>query len=332
MPQLSENDGELERSIAVQCTGHDVLQPSCWLFVQWLLPANLQFSERASVPRDACMKWELVKLGPFRQRGNDLELEGGSAVKITFGTALGVLPASVVVPGLFFLHICLTENAETLQRKTLCSSSTMPSVSKTAAVAAAVAASAVDARTIFPKPTYQVTSPTNVTYPINTVDFAFSVASGSPTSDLLDNAFHRYYAIALGQSGAAAAFESTNWDYNNTTPIVGLEVTLESDDTSLTLETNVSYTLTVEAPTIKISAPNVYGAMNGLESFSQLVEPDGTIVHTTVNDNPRYQFRAVSTLACCAVREYARLFDRLFRAFLGGDSPTDHPVLCMLCQ
>eukprot|EP00591_Stephanopyxis_turris_P002865 CAMPEP_0195523298 /NCGR_PEP_ID=MMETSP0794_2-20130614/22304_1 /TAXON_ID=515487 /ORGANISM="Stephanopyxis turris, Strain CCMP 815" /LENGTH=543 /DNA_ID=CAMNT_0040653265 /DNA_START=50 /DNA_END=1681 /DNA_ORIENTATION=- len=169
----------------------------------------------------------------------------------------------------------------------------MPSVSKAAAVAAAVAASAVDARTIFPKPTYQVTSPTNVTYPINTVDFAFSVASGSPTSDLLDNAFHRYYAIALGQSGAAAAFESTNWDYNNTTPIVGLEVTLESDDTSLTLETNVSYTLTVEAPTIKISAPNVYGAMNGLESFSQLVEPDGTIVHTTVNDNPRYQFRAV---------------------------------------
>jgi hypothetical protein len=171
----------------------------------------------------------------------------------------------------------------------------MPSSPSAAAlvVVAAVAASCADGRTIFPKPTSQVDDPAGVAVPINTVDFQFRTASGSPTNDILTNAFERYYAIAVGQAAAVTAQgDVESLLVNAATPITALEVTLGSADTSLTLETNVSYTLKVAAPTITIQADNVFGALNGLESFSQLVEADGTIVGTTIFDNPRYQFRA----------------------------------------
>ena len=178
----------------------------------------------------------------------------------------------------------------------------MPSLlfSLTASAAAAAAgltgSSFCDARTIFPKPLSQVDDAAHTFIPINARDFQFKTAAGSPTNDILQNAFNRYYTIAIGQSGAAAAFESSNFDSSTAgdEPITGLEVTIDTADDTLTLETNVSYTLQVQSPTVTISAPNVFGALNGLESFSQLVGSDSTINGTTVHDNPRYQFRSTS--------------------------------------
>lgn len=42
---------------------------------------------------------------------------------------------------------------------------------------------------------------------------------------------------------------------------------------TLSLETNESYTLQVSAPTVKLTAVTVYGALRGLETFAQLVTP-----------------------------------------------------------
>lgn len=156
-----------------------------------------------------------------------------------------------------------------------------------AAVAVASSSTAVSARTIFPKPLRQTSDPSKVGLPIDTTHFEFTVASGSPTNDVLNDAFDRYYALAVGQSSAKRTGST-----KDASPITGLQVTMGTDDTTLTLETNVSYTLTVDAPVIKVDAQNVYGAMNALESFSQLVGSDNTINGTVIEDNPRYQFRA----------------------------------------
>ena len=51
--------------------------------------------------------------------------------------------------------------------------------------------------------------------------------------------------------------------------------------------------LTIAAPRATITAESVYGALNGLESFSQLVERGSLVNGTTIKDEPRYKFRAV---------------------------------------
>ena len=156
------------------------------------------------------------------------------------------------------------------------------------ASAAVLTAQPSSARTIFPKPLRQTDDASALDLPIDQTNFQFSAAKSSPTNDILENAFNRYYAIALGQSAGS----NENIVDAASRTVTGLEVTLDTGDTSLTLETNVSYTLKVSAPTITLSAQNVYGAMNGLESFSQLVGSHGTINGTYIEDNPRYQFRA----------------------------------------
>ena len=65
-----------------------------------------------------------------------------------------------------------------------------------------------------------------------------------------------------------------------------------SSDESLTLETNQSYTLVIKSPRIEIVAHSVYGAMYGIESFSQLVSREGFVNGTTIIDAPRFQFRS----------------------------------------
>ena len=171
----------------------------------------------------------------------------------------------------------------------------MPSMHSVLAAAGSLGALGLaSARTIFPKPQRQTDDASSLFLPIDARSFQFKAAAGSPTNDILDDAFNRYYAIAIGQTGALAHASRTNLADAAVTPITGLEVTIESDSTDLTLETNQSYTLTVAAPTIKVAAKNVFGALNGLESFSQLVGSDATINGTFIEDNPRYQFRATS--------------------------------------
>jgi len=60
----------------------------------------------------------------------------------------------------------------------------------------------------------------------------------------------------------------------------------------LTLQTDQSYELHIGSPTVQITAKTVYGALNALESFSQLVAHGVYVNGTSIIDKPRYQFRA----------------------------------------
>eukprot|EP01079_Euglenida_sp_SAG-EU17-18_P000176 gene176-2364_t len=54
-------------------------------------------------------------------------------------------------------------------------------------------------------------------------------------------------------------------------PVVGLDVQVDSADEKLSAGTNESYALTIQAPRARIPAPTVFGALRGMETFSQLV-------------------------------------------------------------
>jgi len=71
-------------------------------------------------------------------------------------------------------------------------------------------------------------------------------------------------------------------------------VEVASDDETLSLETDESYTLdTSTAPMIKITANTVFGALRALETLSQLVEFGGNAIgRYIIKDKPRFQYRA----------------------------------------
>ena len=64
-------------------------------------------------------------------------------------------------------------------------------------------------------------------------------------------------------------------------------------DDSLGLGTSENYTLDIAFPFATLAADTVYGAMRGLETFGQLVQPDYSIRAQRVEDFPRFPFRAV---------------------------------------
>jgi hexosaminidase len=137
--------------------------------------------------------------------------------------------------------------------------------------------------TVWPKPQQQVN--TDIVYNIDPVQLTLDAAGPGANSPILLDAFKRYRALILH-----------TWGHGRDTPraastIASVLVTVASADQSLQLETDCAYNLTISAPTIKISANTVFGALNGLESLSQLVAY-ATVNGTTIRDWPRYQFRA----------------------------------------
>jgi hexosaminidase len=76
--------------------------------------------------------------------------------------------------------------------------------------------------------------------------------------------------------------------------ISSMVVNVKSADETLGLNTDESYTLTVNATGAAISANTVYGAIRALETFSQLVFYSGgyyLVNSTQIIDAPRFQFR-----------------------------------------
>ena len=79
----------------------------------------------------------------------------------------------------------------------------------------------------------------------------------------------------------------------NTSQLLGLDVNVTSDELALGLTTSENYTLRVTYPRASLVARTVYGALRGLETFSQLLQDDLTITAQTIVDWPRFPFRAV---------------------------------------
>ena len=139
--------------------------------------------------------------------------------------------------------------------------------------------------TVWPKPQQQ--TDTGVLHTIDQIAFTFKATGAGAESPILLDAFKRYRGIILGPSFGRSPVSSSV-----AATISSVTVTVNSADQTLNLETDVSYNLTVAAPSIKLQATTVFGALNGLESLSQLVDRGTSVNGTAIRDWPRYQFRA----------------------------------------
>jgi hexosaminidase len=149
---------------------------------------------------------------------------------------------------------------------------------------------------LWPKP--QSMNSTNTLYDLDPRTFTW-VATGVKSS-LLDEAFVRYKELVFWFKGDTTDIQS---DGTTTTPtttttalatLTGIDVFVISRNESL--EADESYTLTVKTPRVQLRAQTVFGAMRGLETFSQLVVYSGgkySVQETSINDFPRFPFRGV---------------------------------------
>ena len=115
-----------------------------------------------------------------------------------------------------------------------------------------------------------------------------------PHSEILENAFNRYYSIIFRRvmSGNERARPRPQGVPANGV-ITTCEVNVSSADQTLDLKTDESYSLdTTTGATIKLSAVTVFGALRGLETLAQLMERGGTALGAyQVDDKPRFQYR-----------------------------------------
>ena len=127
------------------------------------------------------------------------------------------------------------------------------------------------------------------TLSINTGKFRFHTTQ---TSNELMEAFQRYYAIMFDRRSAPVEGEAL-WN---------VEVEVEEGKTELQLGVDESYTLEIseDGATAVISAKNIFGAMHGIETFSQLVEFDSDsmtyVLHNapwSIKDEPRFPHRGI---------------------------------------
>ncbi|NWH64522.1 HEXB hexosaminidase, partial [Geococcyx californianus] len=125
-------------------------------------------------------------------------------------------------------------------------------------------------------------------------------SSAGPDCALLQDAFRRYYEYMFGQSwrrqrgprplGALAGPE-----------LLELQVVIESRDPGCQsyphLGSSEAYHLTIAEPAAILKADEVWGALRGLETFSQLVHEDDygsfLVNETEIDDFPRFAHRGI---------------------------------------
>lgn len=145
---------------------------------------------------------------------------------------------------------------------------------------------------LWPKPQHASFAGTAV--PINAASFNF-VATGA-TSETLSAAFKRYGAIVFPAARRDRTSAAVPTGDNASGSLTALTVNVSSASLELGLSTDESYALHVSATAATIVAPTVYGAMHGLETFSQLVDCSGSdcsVAVADVEDAPRFPFRGL---------------------------------------
>ncbi|KAM4875875.1 beta-hexosaminidase subunit beta [Thomomys bottae] len=121
-------------------------------------------------------------------------------------------------------------------------------------------------------------------------------STAGPSCSLLEEAFRRYHNYIFG---------SYKWHHGRYKVQAGsqlqqlvVSIVLESQcDSFPNVSADESYTLLVQEPTAVLKANRVWGALRGLETFSQLVyqDPFGlfTVNESTINDSPRFPHRGI---------------------------------------
>ena len=128
------------------------------------------------------------------------------------------------------------------------------------------------------------------------------VHAASSSSKLLANAFLRCASVAFQHKPEPMTWigrcDAEPCPPVPTTPdpakiLRVLKVSVQSADESLDLGTSENYTLSIQFPNATLISETVFGAMRGLETFGQLVQPDYSIREQSITDWPRFPFRAV---------------------------------------
>lgn len=123
----------------------------------------------------------------------------------------------------------------------------------------------------------------------------FAIEATGISSPLLTRAIQRYERIAFIPSPALLPLNGSVAG-----ALTALHVNVLSSDTELGMNTNESYTLVVPpaGDSAVITAPTVFGALRGLETFSQIVAWNGpssssfVIGACSVADSPRFRYRS----------------------------------------
>ncbi|XP_069793384.1 beta-hexosaminidase subunit beta isoform X2 [Narcine bancroftii] len=138
-------------------------------------------------------------------------------------------------------------------------------------------------------------------YRLNRVTFQIVHSPESTASvgcSILDNAFRRYFYYIFGD---AAGLGQTLDGTGSPDELGQLQVLLTASDPECTqhprLTSSETYEITVSQPTATLKSENVWGALRGLETFSQLVYEDEYMTHlinkTEITDAPRFSHRGV---------------------------------------
>lgn len=132
-------------------------------------------------------------------------------------------------------------------------------------------------------------------YQVYADNFKFMVDAGTPSCDIIIQAFARYKVITFGPQSETLKFRRRP---NKKNAINQLTVHYDKPcDQYLSLESDESYTLVVTGNMASLTANEVWGALRGLETFSQLVLPQGSgmfvINDTVIHDAPRFKHRGV---------------------------------------
>lgn len=134
--------------------------------------------------------------------------------------------------------------------------------------------------------------------------FVHASTSAASSSRMLEAAFKRYVGVCfqhrpepiswIGRCDAAPC-PPTPTPPDRSLLLTTLFVDVVDADESLDMTTEENYTLTItfSPRNATLSAQTIYGAIRGLETFSQLIQPDYSIREQVISDYPRFPHRSV---------------------------------------
>eukprot|EP01102_Stenamoeba_stenopodia_P017174 TRINITY_DN6117_c0_g1_i1.p1 TRINITY_DN6117_c0_g1~~TRINITY_DN6117_c0_g1_i1.p1 ORF type:complete len:557 (-),score=123.15 TRINITY_DN6117_c0_g1_i1:93-1682(-) len=135
------------------------------------------------------------------------------------------------------------------------------------------------------------------------IDPASFVISSSSGSQILQDAIQRYQALLFPFNTTQLALrgvKARSAPKPSSAFVSELLVNVGSDSEVLQLYVNEDYVLQVNSSGATLSAATVFGALRGLESFSQLVEWDSEALSysitqspVSINDSPRFPWRGL---------------------------------------
>ncbi|CAF0787394.1 unnamed protein product [Adineta steineri] len=162
----------------------------------------------------------------------------------------------------------------------------------------------------WPKP--QTIKTTSQQYAVHPSAFHFMVNSTSQSCDLLTSAFDRYYRIIffpqtylnhildpeLAKHEKQIEPKISLADLQDATLLKRLNVHIAQPcEQYPSLESDESYSLTIDSDSGMLESVTIWGALRGLETFSQIIYADDNlgfaVNNTMINDFPRFKHRGI---------------------------------------